>query len=126
MQLETYISFLGYQDDIYSILQNMNIGLMCSRDEAFGRVTIEYMQNRLPVIASNAGANPELIQANKNGFLYEIYNPDDLTNKILFFLENPEKLEQIGQYAQQYALENFSSEKNTREIYQLIQKTINN
>jgi glycosyltransferase involved in cell wall biosynthesis len=45
----------------------MNIGLMCSRDEAFGRVTIEFMLHKMPVIASNSGANPELVINRING-----------------------------------------------------------
>jgi glycosyltransferase involved in cell wall biosynthesis len=120
--LEEYIRIKGHQENIYSILSQMNIGLMCSRDEAFGRVTIEYMLNRMPVIASNSGANPELIQPGQNGELYEIYHPEDLAEKIYQFVFNTEKIEQYGAYAQRYAIENFSSGKNTDSIYKVIEE----
>lgn len=41
------------------------------------------MKIGLPVIASNTGANSELIKEGFNGYLYEFSNSKDLANKIL-------------------------------------------
>jgi glycosyltransferase involved in cell wall biosynthesis len=119
-----YISFHGHQNNVNELLTKMNLGIMCSRDEAFGRVTIEYMLHRLPVIASNSGANPELIEPGKNGELYELYNAQDLANKIMSFVQNPELLQEYGRYAQEFAVENFSSEQNSKSIYKTIQEIL--
>ncbi|MDF1551123.1 MAG: hypothetical protein P1P88_25105, partial [Bacteroidales bacterium] len=67
---------------------------------------------------------PELIESGKNGQLYELGNAVDLANKISFFIENPDQLEKCGSYAQKYAIDNFSSKKNSDAIHQIIDDLI--
>ena len=108
-----------------AFFNGMNLGLVCARDEAFGRVTIEMMYHRTPVIASKSGANPELIQEGKCGELYELFHPEQLADRIACFVQKPELLETYGAYAQRYAIDNFSSARNTKLIYQQITQCIN-
>lgn len=72
------VVFYGQRRDVFEILSQMDIAVMPSKDEAFGRVTIEYMLMGLPVVASNSGANPELVKEGRNGCLYELHNPESL------------------------------------------------
>ena len=123
-KLSEFVTLHGHQANVDSLLSNMNLGIMCSRDEAFGRVTIEYMLNRIPVIASNSGANTELIECGKNGEIYELYNAEDLAARIIPFIEKPFLLEKLGSYAQEYAATHFSSKNNTDSIYQIINNSI--
>lgn len=69
--LEPYIKFLGAQTDMVSVRQNMDVELVCSVCEAFGRVTIEAMAGGLLVIGANTGGTKEIIQHQSNGLLYE-------------------------------------------------------
>ncbi len=108
--LQNYVILYGHQFNVQETLKNMNIGLVCAHDEAFGRVTIEYMLHRMPVIASKSGANEELVHDGQNGLLYELYNSEELAEKIAFFIKNPLKLETMGVLAQEFAKKNFSSE----------------
>lgn len=50
--IEQSIRFLGFRNDLNSIRKNINIYLMCSRNEAFGRVTVESMLSKNLVIRS--------------------------------------------------------------------------
>ena len=122
--LTKFISFHGHQNNVSEWLCETNLGIMCSRDEAFGRVTIEYMLHRLPVIVSNSGANSELIQPRNNGEVYELYNAQDLASKIMRFVQNPKLLEEYGRYAEEFVAGNFSSEQNSKSIYKTIQETL--
>jgi len=119
-ELGEYIVFHSHTNNIDSLLSIMHLGLMCSRDEAFGRVSVEYMMHSMPVIASNSGASPEIIKDNVNGFIYSIYNANELADKIYKFISQPELLKQMGQVAYNYAKTNFSSEQNTAAIYEVI------
>jgi glycosyltransferase involved in cell wall biosynthesis len=118
--LEEYVVMWGHQNDVISILKNMNIGLMTSHGEAFGRVTIEYMLKRIPVIASDSGANKEIIINQVNGLFYELFNPADLADKIIFFVNNLDQLEVFGCEAQKFAHQNFSAEQNAEKVYGVI------
>lgn len=120
--LQPYVFFHGHQSDVHSFLDNMNIGLMCSRDEAFGRVTIEYMLHKMPVIASNSGANPELVLNGISGDIYELFNPVDLAYKIEKYLTNPSLLQTTGLSAFDFAKQNFSSQKNTDAVFNVIKE----
>lgn len=73
--LQQKINTLGIQDivqlnqydpAIYEKLKNYQIGMNCSKSEGFGRITVEYMLAGLCPIASNTGANPEIIENQKS------------------------------------------------------------
>ena len=101
-ELDDYVVFHGHVKEIDPLLSEMHLGLMCSRDEAFGRVTVEYMMHGMPVIASNSGANPEIVKDNVNGFIYTLYNADELAEKIYKFANEPDLLKQMGETAYEY------------------------
>ena len=124
--LQDKVILHGHQSDIQSILCNMHIGLMCARDEAFGRVSIEYMLHHMPVIASRSGANAELVKEGISGTLYELNNIEVLAAKIETFIENPHLQTTMGESAYEYAKNNFSSEQTTAAIYSLIEALLKN
>lgn len=122
--LENQISLLGYQKDFYKNIHNYDCALMCSRSEGFGRVTVEYMMAGLPVIASNSGANPELIEEGINGLLYQWNDSRELMKKIVFFLEHSEDVSKMGQNAYKIAHEKYTAQINALKIYEVYKKML--
>ena len=120
--LDDYIKLWGYRKDVPEILRKMNVGITPSLNEAFGRVTVEYMMEEMPVIGANTGGTPELIFENHTGYLYESGSYDDLASKMKILLENPSTIVELGQSARKYALSNFYVGKNTDEIYKVYRK----
>jgi glycosyltransferase involved in cell wall biosynthesis len=110
----------GHQTNVNELLATMNIGIMTSRDEAFGRVTVEYMLHKMPVIASISGANEEINKDGVTGFMYQLGKVEELSQKIKYFIDNPAELQRMGNAAQIHATTNFSSKQNSRAIYQII------
>ena len=82
------------------------MAIMCSHNEAFGRVTIEYMLSGLPVIAYNGGATPEIIEDNVSGLLYNTIPEMVSCIKRLEF--DKELRSTIGRNGRQKILDNFS------------------
>ena len=70
--LNEYVTFLGERSDVNELLCHMDVGLMLSNNEAFGRVTVEYMMQGLAVIASDSGANKEIIEDRVSGYIYKL------------------------------------------------------
>ncbi|WP_083928282.1 glycosyltransferase family 4 protein [Spirosoma panaciterrae] len=118
--LDSFCQFHGHVSNVHALLDSMHLGIVTSRDEAFGRVSIEYMLHSMPVIASNSGANPELIKMGENGFLYELFNSTELANYIEYFLNNSESMRKMGIQARKFAEANFSQEQNSRNVYEVI------
>jgi glycosyltransferase involved in cell wall biosynthesis len=60
-----------------------HVGLMCSRSEAFGRVTVEAMRAGLPVCGTDSGGTPEIIQPGVAGLLSPPGDPAALAANLM-------------------------------------------
>lgn len=121
-ELEDYVEFLGTRSDVPDILKRMDVGLMLSTSEAFGRVTVEYMLQNLAVVATKAGANEELIENGKTGYLYTLGNVSELESILRMLINDRIVLCKISQKGQEYALKNFVSEINSSKIYDIYKR----
>lgn len=86
--LKSRVNFLGIIDKPEILLEENELLLMCSRMEAFGRVTVEAMKYGIPVIAANTGGSLELIRDSDNGYLYQQGDHRDLAAKIILYTQN--------------------------------------
>lgn len=125
LELGNNIKFYGYCNDIDEKINTYDVGIMCSKSEAFGRVTIEYMTNNLITIASDTGANPELIDNGKNGFLYKYDNIKSLAD-VLLTVYNLPQADRDTIIQNGYLLsKSFSDRNNALNIYNLYKKILN-
>jgi len=118
-KLDAYVRFWGYCDNVQNILSYMDIGLICSENEAFGRVTVEYMLNKIPVIASNSGANPEIVTDRETGYLYKLDSSIDLAEKLYGLMIDKEKCSEFGNAGYIQALNNFILDITAKKIFKL-------
>jgi glycosyltransferase involved in cell wall biosynthesis len=123
-ELENIVSFKGFNSSIHSVLKNYDIGIMASRSEGFGRTTVEYMMSGLTVIASDTGANPELIKHRDTGFLFEYPNEHALASIIEYLVENREVIELTGQKARRDALDRFTLKECAERVYSIYERMI--
>ena len=119
------VSFWGERDDVPALLKQMDVGLMLSKSEAFGRVTIEYMLQNLAVIASDTGANPEIIEDGKNGFLYSWGNVEDLASKMRACIVSKTLLNQLALNGKTMASQRFTSIQNSDAIFDIYGRYLN-
>lgn len=118
-QLEN-VNFLGYCKDVPKKLSEYDIGVVCSKAEGFGRVTVEYMLAGLYVVAADTGANPELIKSDKIGMLYKYGDIEDLKTKIqnIFYKNIRGRMD--------HTENEFSMEKYAKGVYDVYLKVLNN
>lgn len=120
--INEYITFLGEVDGIAQLASTMDVGIMSSHCEAFGRTTVEYMFQNLAVIANDNGANTEIITDNQTGLIYAHDSVKNLADKMQMLIENRELLNTLAEDGREEALKRFQSKDNTRLIYALYQK----
>ena len=74
------IKFLGFQNDIESIVNVFNAGVLLTNQDVHGEgisnSIMEYMALGKPVIATDGGGTKELIVDGKTGFLVQPKSPD--------------------------------------------------
>lgn len=86
--LKDKVELLGWQDNIGKLLEETDIFVLSTYSEGLGIVILEAMASSLPVIASNVGGIPELIEENKNGFLFDPGNHNQLAKKLKDLIYN--------------------------------------
>lgn len=85
-----YIKFFGHKEDILELLQEIDILVHASiREEPFGRVIIEGMASKTPVIAPGIGGPKEIIEDGVSGLLYEPGNELELSKTIETIVLDP-------------------------------------
>ena len=120
--LGSFVTFVGFAERPYEYMAGGNAIAVCSRMEAFGMVTVEAMKVGKPVIASNSGANSELIQHERNGLLYRMGDAEDLADKIMFLYRNRALGEKMAKYAKQWASQTFTQTRYREEVEAVISK----
>lgn len=118
------IHFCGQCNDIYERLSGYHIGLMCSKAEGFGRVTAEYMHAGLAVIASDRGANRELIESGVNGLIYNWNDVSSLTEAIKYLYFDRDSMISMSIKGEQISTVRFTARKNAEQISELYKETI--
>ena len=123
--LETYISILDYVENIASIYEKCDVGILCSKGEGFGRVVAEYMYFKMPAIVSNSGALPELIDNKRNGFIYELGDIKALSSLMLWTLNNPDEVSKIGEKAKNKAIINYEINRVVDQVHKVYTEILN-
>lgn len=104
------VHFLGNQpwDGVNALLNQATLVLMPSRwREPFGLVALEAAQMARPVVASHVGGLSEIIVHEQTGLLVEPENAPALAAGIAALLEQPARLQQMGQAARDHVLTHF-------------------
>jgi len=83
LEQEVFLKGWASESDKLEIYRTQSILILPSYFEGMPNVVLEAMANGLPVIASNISTLKELIEHNKNGFLFEIGNVNNLADHIL-------------------------------------------
>ncbi len=118
--LSSKVHLVGEQANPLAVLKYADIGIMASKQEAFGRVTFEYMAVGRPVIGANSGATPEMIEHGKNGYLYELGSTESLTNQLLNYAQNRNLLAEHGDAAKKKAEKMMQGENNADTLFSKI------
>ena len=97
------VVFIGKIPDVENVLYNADLFLLTSEKESFGLSALEAMASSIPVISSNAGGLPELIEEGISGFTCDIGDTDEMYKKSLVLLNDNN--------AKKYKLDSFKRAK---------------
>lgn len=91
------VHFIGRQDPVESLLGVSDLLLLPSETESFGLAALEAMACGVPVMSSDAGGLPELIEDGRCGILVPENGQEQGIQKAVALLSNPTMLEQFRQ-----------------------------
>jgi glycosyltransferase involved in cell wall biosynthesis len=109
----------GYAQNPYVVYQQSDAVLMCSKNEAMGRVTVEAMSAAKPVIGYSGGCTPELIEHEFNGLLYK-GEERELAACMRRLMENPASARVMGGNGWRIARGKFTVETYAEKIHKVL------
>jgi glycosyltransferase involved in cell wall biosynthesis len=97
-------------------LATADVVLVCSHQEAFGRVTVEAMKAGRVVVGARSGGTAELIRDGETGLLYDPGKAEDLAAKIRLLALDGEARDRLGSNARAWAGERFTRARYARDL----------
>ncbi|HUX10255.1 MAG TPA: glycosyltransferase family 4 protein, partial [Terriglobia bacterium] len=95
----------GYQENLYKFFSALDLYIMPSRSEGLGSSALLAMAHALPVIATNVGGVPEIVEEGRTGWLVPPESPEALASAMSAAASNPSRLKELGANAREHAKE---------------------
>lgn len=114
------IEYPGYVNNITNWIANSHVFVLPSYREGVPRSTQEAMAIGRPIITTDVPGCRETVIDGRNGFLIEKWNPDALAKKMIYFIENPEKIDEMGLESYKIAQEKYDANKVNKRLLKIL------
>lgn len=104
------VYFLGFVKEIYDFFNFIDINMLTSRSEGFPYSLLEGAKSRKATIATAIGGIAQLIIEGETGLLFESENTTECAEKVLYLINNREKITELGESLYRKASSEFSNE----------------
>jgi glycosyltransferase involved in cell wall biosynthesis len=103
------IIFTGYFPDskLPKLYQAADVFAFSTFYENLPFAVLEALSSGLPVVTTNVGGIPEMIESGRNGFLVQPFNARELSDRVLYYLEHPAVASEMALLARKTILERF-------------------
>jgi glycosyltransferase involved in cell wall biosynthesis len=110
------IRFLGFSPQMRELHQQYHLGLQCRiNPEPCSVWVCETLVDGLPLVASASGGTAELVADGETGLLFRAGDADDLTEKLLEIVTDPERLDGMRSRAFERGQRRFRLDRFARE-----------
>jgi glycosyltransferase involved in cell wall biosynthesis len=107
--LEDRVSWLGERDDVPQLIRALDVLLLPSHEEPFGRALLEALALEVPVLATSVGGPPELVREGREGYLAPPHEPAAWAQGVRRIVEGPEHGRALGRAGRVRIAEGFEA-----------------
>lgn len=122
------VRFLGLRKDVENLLTLTNVSLLFSNNhvhaEGVSNSIMESMAAAVPVIATDGGGTPEIIEDGKSGFIIQPSDAQAAYDKLILCMDNNNLRQELGNRSRDIVKNKFSLSKMTNEYIQLYNKIL--
>lgn len=126
LDIDAQLSYKGWQKNTKIFFEAADITLVCSKGEPFGRTIIESMALGTPVICSNTGGAPEIIEKVDTGLLFKEGDSKNLANIIEQLMKDTAWYETIVKKGRRIVEDNFEENIYVKKIYETLRNIQDN
>jgi glycosyltransferase involved in cell wall biosynthesis len=115
--IEDKVAFTGFRNDIKHAIAGLDLLVHAStKGEPFGQVIIEGMAAGKPVVATNGGGVPEIVEDGQTGILVPMGNVEAMAEAICQILADPARAKAMGTRGRQRVVDRFTLEQTARRV----------
>ncbi len=123
--IEGRVKFAGFQRDVLSFLRASDLYVQPSLKEGLGTSILDALCAGIPVIATDVGGIPEVVENRRHGILVPPSSAEALAKAILALLEDPELAAQLSAAGRARILERFSVDRMVDRTIEVYAETLN-
>ena len=123
--LNEKVILLGKQESVVELLSIGDLFLLPSEKESFGLGALEAMSCNVPVVASNVGGIPEVVEDGVSGYLAPFGDVESMAAKAIEVLTHPDLHSKMAGNARKVAMEKFHVDSIIPQYEQLYRKIVN-
>lgn len=118
--------FIGYFPDekLPKLYQAADIFVLPSIYENMPFALLEAMATALPVVTTNVGGIPEVINNGNNGLLFNPLDFHGLADNVLYLLENPDFASEVGVFGRRTVEEKFDWKRIVGQVFEVYDKAL--
>ena len=117
LHLINTVEFAGFVENVPQRIAQLDIVVHASTiGEPFGQVIIEAMAEQKPVVATNGGGVPEIVEDGTTGLLVPMGDAPKMAEALTYLLDHPEAAAQMGREGRQRVIAQFTIQKTARMV----------
>lgn len=126
-QIEQYVEFTGRIsfEKLADYYNQMDVAVFLSQSESFGVAVLEASACEIPVVVSNVGGLPEVVENNITGFVVEKENPAAAASAIEKLLLEPNLRKQMGENGRKRVEKFYDWDDNVEQMINLYSNILN-
>lgn len=118
-KLNKKVNFLGYRSDIMDYLKDVDIVVIPSKNESLSYTGLESAASGKPIICTNIGGLPEIVENNKSGYIVEYGDVDQLAKKLADLIQSDTTRVQFGKNGYELARKKFNSDEMIKQLIEI-------
>ncbi len=118
------MSWLGEREDVPELVRALDVLLLPSWEEPFGRALIEAMALGVPVLATNVGGPPEILSDGEEGYLLAPREPEAWARAVGLLADQPERASAMGEAGRRRVREQFTLAGHVAAVLALYERAL--
>lgn len=124
LHLEKHVFFTGFRTDVLSVIKAFDVFVMSSITEGLGTSLLDAMACRKPIVATEAGGIPEVVQDGITGFLVPPRDHHAMAEAIVKLLRDEPLRKRMGDAGLSLAYAKFSADRMVRETLHAYERAL--
>lgn len=122
--LEDRVSWLGERDDVPELVRALDVLMLPSSEEPFGRALIEAMALGVPVLATEVGGPPEIVTDGREGYLLAPREPAAWARAVRNIVERDDGGAAMGQAGRRKVHTAFTTQRHAAAMFHTYEHAI--